>query len=98
MEKTHQMVMDLSILKISFPNFILQNRFEKCRLFFIQIILMSKVGKCPKHIGNEAIPLLRHSVERSYGAIAAVSHKYFKFFLKIEDSNIIAAMLHVTSL
>ena len=65
--------------KLAFPNFIAQNRFEKFRLFFIQIILMSKVGKCPKHIGNEALPLLRHSGERSYGVIA-VSQKYFKFF------------------
>ena len=37
-----------------------QKVFENFRLFFIQLIFMYEVWKCPKHRGSESFPLLRH--------------------------------------
>ena len=37
-----------------------QTVFENVRLFFIQLIFMYEVEKCPKHSGSESLPLLHH--------------------------------------
>ena len=49
-----------------------QTLFEKFRLFFIQLIFMYGVGKCPIHT------LAAAQLQRSYG-IVAVSQKYQNF-------------------
>ena len=55
------MMMDYSKHKVRFHNFIAPNRFLKIfRLFFIQLIFMYEVGKCPKHSRSESLPILRH--------------------------------------
>ena len=54
------MMIDYSIHKGNFLNFIAPNIFFKLRLFFIQLFFIYEVGKCPKHSGSESLPLLRH--------------------------------------
>ena len=54
------MMMDYSVHKVSFLNLLHQKVFENFRLFFIQLIFMYEVWKCPKHRGSESFPLLRH--------------------------------------
>ena len=53
------MMMDYSVNKDGFLNVIVQSLFQNFRLFFIQLIFMYGVGKCPKHSGSDSLPLLR---------------------------------------
>ena len=44
----------IACTKLVFLILLHQTVFEKFRLFFIQLIFMSEVGKCPKHSGSES--------------------------------------------
>ena len=61
------MVMDYSIHKGSFLNFIVPNIFKKkIRLFFIQLFFIYEVGKRPKHIRCCAIAEILLAVSQKY--------------------------------
>ena len=54
------MMMDYTIHKVSFLNFIAPNSFGKFQtILHTQLIFMYEVGKCPKHSGTDPLPLLR---------------------------------------
>ena len=52
------MTIDYNLNKDGFLNVIVQSLFQKFRLFFIKLIFMYGVGKCPKHTGSDSLPLL----------------------------------------
>ena len=81
--------MDYSKHKVSFHNFIAPNRFLKIfRLFFIQLIFMYEVGKCPKHSRSESLPMLRHCRDPFE---SWPSPRNINIFKKIRDSVFITA-------
>ena len=64
---------EYSVHKVSFLNFI-ATVFENFRLFFIQIIFIYEVGKCPR-ITPAAAPL-----QISYGFVAIAASQKYQFF------------------
>ena len=86
------MMMNYSIHKGSFPNFIAPNSFLKFRQFFIQLFFMQEVGKYPKHSGSESLPLLRHCRDPMESQPSPRNIK----ILKIGDGYVIAAKLYHT--